>query len=164
MPYSFTRRLRGLRLVEVPLLPDDLAALDRVEAGGVETRVDPAGTTADLPVNSGDHRISNFVELREDGLVRLVPSLPETLKPLPDRCSPLERSGRHPRRVRDHLLVGIEQVGEGVDVCAVPGVEPATRTSAERRRQRGALMPPFSLKLKADDLTMLELGRGESPP
>jgi hypothetical protein len=43
-------------MVEVPLLPNDLALLDVVDARGVEVHLNAAGSSANLPDEAGDDR------------------------------------------------------------------------------------------------------------
>src|SRR5205823_1184791 len=62
-------RFEGLSVVEVPLLPNDLALLEVVDAGGIEARLDAAGSTTNVPVQARYDLVASLEQLPENDLV-----------------------------------------------------------------------------------------------
>src|SRR5271166_7134783 len=112
-------------MVEVVVLSDDLAILDRVDVGDADVGVDAACPATDPPVHAGDNAVSRPKELFRDRFVLTLPRLPQAFEEATDRGPALEGPRLHPRWWRRHLRVGRVQLDEGVEVATVPGVEPA---------------------------------------
>src|SRR5438105_8721959 len=118
-PHGF----EGCCVVEVPLLPNDLALSEAVDARGIEVGLDAAGPAANVPVVARDHFVVNLKQLPENNLVVALPRLPQPFKPAPDGRASVERPRLHPRRVRYEFGVVVKLVNQGVEVSAVPGVK-----------------------------------------
>ena len=89
----------GLGMVEVVLLVDDPASIDRVDARRVESHVDAGRPPANLPDEASDHLVRSLKQLVEDKRVSLFPRLLEPLEPGPNGGASIEGSGLDPRRV-----------------------------------------------------------------
>jgi hypothetical protein len=55
----------GFGVIEEPLLPDDPAPVDSVDARRVEHGVNAAGPTVNLPVDTGDDLLAYFEQFRQ---------------------------------------------------------------------------------------------------
>src|SRR5436190_3519728 len=102
----------GLGVVEIVSLPDDLAALDRVDVGDAETGVDAARPTSNVPVHARHDVVAGPDQLSNDRRVFTFPGLLQAFKEPTDRGLTGEGFGLYPCRRRHHLGVSGVQVNE----------------------------------------------------
>jgi len=114
-------------MVEIVPLSDDLATLDGVDVRHADLGLDAAHPAADPPVHAGHNPVPRPEDLPEDRFVLPLPGLLEAFKETADRGATLERSRLHPRHRGRHLGVRGIQLDEGVEVAAIPSVEPTAR-------------------------------------
>jgi len=116
-----------LVVVEIMPLSDDLATLDRVDVRHANLGLDAAYPATDPPVHAGHNLVSRPEEFSEERFVLPLPGLLEALEEAADRGPTIEGSRLYPRHRGRHLGVWGIQLDEGVEVAAIPGVEPTAR-------------------------------------
>ena len=167
-------------MVEIVPLSDDLATLDRVDVRHANLGLDAAYPATDPPVHAGHNLVSRPEEFSEERLV-FCPSQ-DSLRPskkrrIAGRPSTVPVSthdtGAHLERAR-----GI-QLDEGVEVAAIPGVEPTARdvhsivghlsgsmpqrSSSDRRGSRYGTTERASRLFKARTTALSSIARVSSP-
>lgn len=116
-----------LIVVEIVPLSDDLATLDRVDVRHANLGLDAAYPATDPPVHAGHNLVSRPEEFSEERFVLPLPGLLEAFEEAADRGPTIDGSRLYPRHRGRHLGVWGIQLDEGVEVAAIPGVEPTAR-------------------------------------